>query len=372
MNKVDRQYLDLMQDILDNGTRKQTRAGEVISVFDRTMRFDLKEGLPLLTTKKVFTKGCIHELLWFLKGDTNIKYLVDNGVNIWTDDAYRYYKEQCKKHNSALPFYNPGDGYTYEEKKPLEKDDFITNVTAGSTEQFIFCDEKDGEFYSCDYRFGDLGDIYGKQWRSFGHSNFDQIQHIVDTLRTNPDDRRMLCVAFNPDVLYSLEGCALPPCHVMFQFYSRELRVSERIAYYNNYIAGSDCHKLSEETSEEWLNNLNIPKRELNLAFIQRSVDFCSGESFNLLSYSSLLLMMCKVVDMIPGEMVQHAIDVHIYANHIDGAREQLSRKGSDIIPKLKFTPGKKFKELSDFEYEDFIIEDYHPDPIIKFQLNVG
>lgn len=331
MNNVDRQYLDLVQDILDNGTRKQTRAGEVLSVFDRTMRFNLKEGLPLLTTKKVFTKGCIHELLWFLKGDTNIKYLVDNGVNIWTDDAYRYYKELCAKHR-------PYPGAT-EGEKPLEKDDFVKNVIAGNIEQFYLYDEENEEFYVVNYTYGNLGDVYGKQWRRFGTSNFDQIQHIVDTLRTNPDDRRMLCVAFNPDVLYSIESCALPPCHVLFQFYTRELEDG---------------------------------KRELSLMFMMRSNDVPLGLPINIESYSLLLYMMCKITGMVPGELVYHGIDVHIYTNQIDGCREQLTRKGSDDLPILKFTEGKEFKELSDFTYEDFIIENYNPDPVIKFPLSVG
>lgn len=367
MNSVDKQYLDIVRDILENGSRKQTRAGEVLSVFDRTMRFNLKDGLPLLTTKKVFNKGCIIELLWFLSGSTNIKRLVDNSVNIWTDDAYRYYKEMCEKHNSALPFYKEGEGYFYGEKHIVDKETFVENVKKEFCEQFIFRDEKDEKFYSCDYCFGDLGDVYGKQWRSFGTSNFDQIQHIVDTLRTNPDDRRMLCVAFNPDVLYSLESCALPPCHVMFQFWTRELSEHERL----NLLPQEELSKASDDWTAR-LDELNVPKRELSLSFFCRSQDFPLGTPFNIASYSFLLYMMCKVVNMTPGEVVYHGGDCHIYTNQIDGIKEQLSRKGCDTLPKLKFTPDKTFNELSDFTYEDFIIEDYHPDPVIKFPLSVG
>ena len=376
MNKVDRQYLDIAQDILDNGYKKQTRAGEVLSVFDRTMRFDLKEGLPLLTTKKVFTKGCIYELLWFLAGDTNIKFLVDHNVNIWTDDAYRYYNELVDRHNKCAEKVTQHGWFDQQPITPCSKEEFVEHVKNGDKQNLII-DENNyvmsyqPNAWNWDYQYGDLGDVYGKQWRSYGVSGFDQIQHIVDMLRTNPDDRRMLCVAFNPDAIY-LErgrGVALPPCHVMFQFYSRVLRLSERIAWYNMQNPNNN---LPEDASEEWVDRLGIEKRELSLSFSMRSNDWPLGAPINIESYSILCYMMAKVVNMVPGEIVYHGADVHIYTNQIDGIKEQLSRKGSDILPKLKFTPGKEFKELSDFTYEDFIIEDYYPDPIIKFPLSVG
>lgn len=376
MNKVDKQYLDIARDILENGYKKQTRAGEVLSVFDRTMRFDLKEGLPLLTTKKVFTKGCIYELLWFLSGDTNIKFLVDHNVNIWTDDAYRYYLELVEKHNKTAEQKTLCAFYDQPKIEPVSKEQFVENVKNGYKQSLII-DERayimsyTPNTWSWDYQYGDLGDVYGKQWRSYGYSGFDQIQHIVDMLRTNPDDRRMLCVAFNPDAIYQERGrgVALPPCHVMFQFYSRELRLSERIAWYNMQNPGKN---LPEDASEEWVDRLGIEKRELSLSFLARSQDLPLGTPYNVTSYSVLLYMMCKVVNMVPGEVIYHGEDVHIYTNQIDGIKEQLTRKGSDILPKLKFTPEKEFKELSDFTYEDFIIEDYYPDPIIKFPLSVG
>lgn len=376
MNKVDKQYLDIARDILENGYKKQTRAGEVLSVFDRTMRFDLKEGLPLLTTKKVFTKGCIYELLWFLSGDTNIKFLVDHNVNIWTDDAYRYYLELVEKHNKTAEQKTLCAFYDQPKIEPVSKEQFVENVKKGYKQSLII-DERaylmsyTPNTWSWDYQYGDLGDVYGKQWRSYGFSGFDQIQHIVDMLRTNPDDRRMLCVAFNPDAIYIERGrgVALPPCHVMFQFYSRELRLSERIAWYNMQNPGKN---LPEDASEEWVDRLGIEKRELSLSFLCRSNDLPLGNPYNVLSYSLLCYMVAKVVNMVPGEVIYHGEDVHIYINQIDGIKEQLTHKGSDILPKLKFTPGKEFKELSDFTYEDFIIEDYYPDPIIKFPLSVG
>jgi thymidylate synthase len=382
MNNVDKQYLDIARDILENGYRKKTRAGEVLSVFDRTMRFDLKEGLPLLTTKKVFTKGCIYELLWFLSGDTNIKFLVDHNVNIWTDDAYRYYKELVAKHNAVVSKTPMQDFYEQNPIEALDKEAFIAAVKEKRTELFIL-DENSyimsfiPNSYAMKYTYGDLGPVYGHQWRAndvndcnrFSTARFDQIQNIIDTLRNNPDDRRLLCVAYNTNDLHSCYGMALPPCHVMFQVWSRELRLSERIAWYNMQNPGKN---LPEDASEEWVDRLGIEKRELSLSFIMRSNDLPLGNPINIVSYSVLLYMMCKIVNMVPGEVVYHGEDVHIYTNQIDGIKEQLTRKGSDILPKLKFTPGKEFKELSDFTYEDFIIEDYYPDPIIKFPLSVG
>lgn len=347
MNYIDKQYLDIMRDILENGSKKHTRAGDTLSVFDRTMRFDLRDGsIPLLTTKKVFTKGCIYELLWFLSGNTNIKYLVDNGVNIWTDDAYRYYLELVAKHNKTVEQKTLHAFYERPKIEPVTKEQFIENVK-NESKQHLVIDERayimsyTPNTWEWDYTFGDLGDVYGKQWRNYGYSGFDQIQHIIDTLKTNPDDRRMLCVAFNPDAIYQERGrgVALPPCHVMFQFWTRELENG---------------------------------KRELSLMFWCRSQDCPLGTPFNIASYSFMLHMFCKIVDMVPGELIYHGGDCHVYENQIEGCKEQLTRKGSDIIPKLKFTPGKEFKELSDFTYEDFIIEDYHPDPIIKFPLSVG
>jgi thymidylate synthase len=233
------------------------------------------------------------------------------------------------------------------------------------------------------YRFGDLGAVYGKQWRSFGRGGIDQINNIINTLKTNPNDRRMLCVAFNPD---DLDGMALPPCHVMFQFYTRELTDEERWELYRQKYEnepyddsygkphldiwgdtrlftyrGEHDHKLDEE---------NIPKYGLSCMFNMRSNDYMCGTSFNWSQYGLLTHIIAKLVNMIPDELVYCVGDCHIYLNHMDGINEQLSRKGSDVIPKLIIHGNQK--SIKDFKYEDFEIVDYHPDPIIKFPLNVG
>ena len=379
MNKVDKAYLDLLRDIIDNGVEKDTRAGRVKSVFGRQLRFNLKEGLPLLTTKKVFTKGVIHELLWFLQrpcnnnGSMNINYLVRNGVHIWDDDAYRWFK------NNIVPQYKgrikeivvcDGDDevediseFEYWIENDIRKNDeqWLENI---SKEEFIDLVLQRVELRTSwieNYRFGDLGPIYGKQWRIFGANGKDQIESIINTLKTNPNDRRMLCVAYNPD---ELNDMALPPCHVMFQFYTRELSVEERTKLFIKKSKGI------KPLSDSEFDDLNIPKYGLSCMFNMRSNDYMCGTPFNWLQYALLTHIIAKLVNMIPDELVYSVGDCHIYLNHMDGINEQLSRKGSDKLPRL-IIRGKQ-KAVEDFKFEDFKIVGYNPDPPIKFPLNVG
>lgn len=338
MNNVDKQYLDLLKDIIENGTEKETRAGKVKSVFGRMMRFNLKEGLPLLTTKKVYTKGIIHELLWFLKGDTNIKYLVDNNVNIWNDDAYRYYKNIIERHNKLCE--NPTMFVSYKrERLPIvSKEEFIEKIK-NNEGVWVILDEHawlmsyTPNCWEYEYKFGDLGPVYGKQWRNqFGK---DQIQNIINTLKTNPDDRRMLCVAWNNA---DIDNMALPPCHVMFQFYTRELENG---------------------------------RRELSCMWTQRSADSGLGLPFNLLSYSILTHIIAEICDMEVGEIICSLGDCHIYLNQLEGLTEQLSRDPYKYdLPKLSFT--RKITDIDDVHYEDISIENYQSYDKIKLPLSVG
>lgn len=247
MNNVDKQYLDLLQDILDNGVYKETRAGFVKSVFGRQMRFNMKDGLPILTTKKVFTKGVIHELLWFLKGDTNIKYLVDNNVHIWDDDAYRVYLEIC---NTEIK---------------MTKEEFLEAVKEGKT--YAFPTKKEGILKY--YKAGDLGPIYGHQWRKQGEKQIDQIQNIIDMLKTNPDDRRMICMAWNT---FDFDKMALPPCHYGFQVYTRKLTPIERLEWLWEHSNGE--YDEWKSPTKQSLDDLGVPERELSLMWMQRSCDF--------------------------------------------------------------------------------------------------
>lgn len=307
----DKQYQDLLRDILTNGTLKETRSGNVYSVFDRSMRINLSEGFPLLTTKKMFTRGIIYELLWFLSGDTNIKYLVDHGVHIWDDDAYRFYLQISD------------DMRQFSTKTPNEEE-FLRLLGTKTLHN--------------GYVFGDLGPIYGRQWRNYGISGRDQIGAIIDTLKTNPNDRRMVLCGWNPDVL---DKVALPACHTMAIFYTRQITKGEEKCY------------------------------ELSCSFFCRSQDVFLGTPFNVASYALLTHMLSQCAGMIPGELVWHGVDCHLYANHIEPAKELLSRDPLKYnSPILSLNPS--IKEIDRFEYKDINIKDYESFPPIKAPLSVG
>ena len=381
MNKTDSTYLDLLRDVMTNGKKKHTRAGDVISVFGRQVHFDLKNSIPILTTKKVYTHGVLVELLWFLQhsrnsnGSMNIKYLIENKTHIWDLDAYRWFREWVSKNvpngqTGRVSYYTVMGGddelgepityytcqkfqtYTKDMFLGLTKDEFLQNVMERHE---IWLSLGDGNFLK--YRFGDLGPVYGTQWRSFGETKVDQIQNIIDTLKTNPNDRRMLCVAYNPDVL---ERVALPPCHVMMQFYTRQLTNEERVYEWHHRNPG-----------KEFDGNLGgIPTLGLSCMWTQRSQDVFLGGPFNMFSYSVLTYMIAKLVNMVPDKLVASIGDCHLYLNHYDAATEQLKRKGSETAPKLVIHGTQT--SIDDFKIEDFEIIDYYPDPPIKAPLSVG
>lgn len=389
MNNVDKQYLDLCTDILHNGATKNTRSGDVKSVFGRQLRFDLTEGLPILTTKKVYTKGIIHELLWFLRGNTNIKYLVENNVHIWDGDAYRYYCEKVKTHNEILEYfnekyketkssaYNVYPWYQHIETEPIET--FLKNVLERKS---IFLNDKPYYFEvsQYNYTYGDLGKVYGKQWRAFGHPQVDQIRNLIETLKTNPDDRRMVCVAFNPS---DVKEMALPPCHVMFQLYTKPISAHGRVAYarehnlidyerdknISNLLAVNYSNIDWQELNKE-LDELNVPTRKLSLMWTQRSVDVGLGLPFNITSYAILTHIFAKLANMIPDELVCSLGDCHIYSNEFEGIKTQLERKGFDELPKLVIDGNQS--RVEDFKYDDFKIIDYKCEDAIKMPLSVG
>jgi len=407
MTNTDKVYLELLQEIIDKGVEKDTRAGRVKAVFGRQLRFDLKDGFPILTTKKVFIKGVIHELLWFLQrpynshGSMNIEYLVKNGVHIWDDDAYRWFKNTIA--NSFVPrqylvcvdedddlmrsITQRSTNYELwsENEAKLKDSSWLKNITK---EEFIDLTLKRVEIcgqYMSRYRFGDLGPIYGSQWRHFGDTSIDQIYNIINTLKTNPNDRRMLCVAWNPEKLSQM---ALPPCHVMFQFYTRELTNKERMKIFNERYSKGEIpqkwHDWFKEYSKDTDENTDvtmpddgsnydiadIPKYGLSCMYTMRANDGILGQPFNTPSYTILTCMIAKLVNMVPDELIASLGDCHIYEAHFDAVKEQLSRKGSDIVPKLIIHGNQK--SIEDFKYEDFEIVDYYPDPPIKAPLLVG
>lgn len=285
-------YLDLCRYVLEKGTFKmdRTKTGTK-SVFGYQMRFDLSEGFPLLTTKKVHLRSIIHELLWFISGNTNIKYLVDNGVRIWNEWPYEIFKKSKDYQGESM-------------------NDFVEKI------------KSDDDFAT---KYGDLGPVYGAQWRNF--NGIDQLQYILDELKNNPNSRRMILSAWNPSEIHSM---ALPPCHTLIQFY--------------------------------------VADGKLSLQLYQRSADIFLGVPFNIASYALLLMMVAQVTGYKVGEFVHTLGDAHIYQNHFDQIKLQLSRTPKQP-PKMILNPN--VKSLYDFKYEDFELKDYDPHPAIKGKVAV-
>lgn len=352
-NVVDSQYLAILNKILKEGSYKETRSGKVLSIFGQSMRFNLKDGFPMLTTKKMFYRGFIHELLWFLSGDTNIKYLVDNKVNFWTPDAYRFYNELLVK-----------NGMDDIDSLKVTMDEFVDKVKSGETTT-MYKKNLHGDMEPYQYVYGDLGDVYGHQWRHWGNTDFDQIKMIIYTLRTNPNDRRLLLTGYNPEVVGDI---ALPPCHTLYQFYARPLTYTERLVWCDENIEKSDEWKAP---TEETMTKMGCPKHALSLWFSCRSQDMPLGNPANLMSASLLLSMVAQCVDMIPEELIWNGGDCHIYENQIEGVKEQLSRDPHKYaLPKLVLN--KDIHEIDDFKFEDIKIEGYESYPTIKMPLSVG
>ncbi len=326
MNSLDKQYTDLLQDILNNGVQKKDRTGTgTLSVFGRQIRHKMSEGFPLITTKKMPFKTITTELLWFLRGDTNIKFLVDNNCHIWDGDCYQAYLKNWKPENPLEELDDPYrliSGTNLVDERPLPKD------------MFIHCIKVDDEFAK---KWGDLGPVYGAQWRSWGgfknepsgwnHGavthyrevpKCDQIANLINDLKTNPDSRRLMVNAWN---VGELDSMVLPPCHYGFQVYTRELSLDER-----RKLANYDSEYVSPMMVESWDRN-NIPTRAISLSWNQRSVDTFLGLPFNIASYGLLLEIIAKEVNMVPDELIGNLGDTHLYLDHIEQAKEQIGRE---------------------------------------------
>ncbi|MEX0616971.1 MAG: thymidylate synthase [Candidatus Woykebacteria bacterium] len=305
----EQQYLDLLRDILKNGhLKREFNSGIGIkSVLGRMIRFDLSQGFPLLTTKKVFIRGVIHELLWFLKGDSNIKYLVDNNVHIWDEWAYKIYLKEMEK--GKVP--------------KMEEEEFVQKIA------------EEPKFAK---KWGELGPVYGVNWRRWPASDgreIDQLAWAIEKLKKTPQRKHVVISAWNPEYIYEMalpgKSVVLPACHTFFQ--------------------------------------LNVDDEgKLSLELYMRSADIFLGVPFNIASYSLLLLMIAQVTGFKPGEFILTWGDVHIYENHFDAVREQLKRKPKPF-PKMKLNP--KVKKIDDFIFEDFTLEDYDPHPTIKAEVTV-
>jgi thymidylate synthase len=355
---IEHDYLKLLRDILDNGVKKEDRTGTgTISVFGRQIRHSMSEGFPALTTKKLAFKTMATELLWFLRGDTNIKYLVDNGCNIWNGDAYKRYVDS--------------DWVRW----PKSKEDFIEHI------------KNDDEFAK---KWGELGPVYGKQWRGwtsskaveFDEETFvptkyedirvnDQIQNLINDLKTNPDSRRLMVNAWN---VGELDQMVLPPCHYGFQVYTRELSLEERVRLlgYKEQIVPKTIERNGKDKHIKNCDENNIPTRAISLMWNQRSVDTFLGLPFNIASYGLLLEIIAKEVNMIPDELIGNLGDVHLYSNHIEQAKEQLTREPMKL-PTLKIEDEVKWKEydcLPSYSVTDFTLENYQSHPTIKAPLS--
>lgn len=289
-----KQYLELCKRILDEGTFKGDRTGTgTYSVFGHQMRFNLNEGFPLLTTKKVFLKGIIHELLWFISGSTNIKYLVDNDVKIWNEWPYEIYKKSNDYQNESL-------------------DEFVLKI------------KESDEFAK---KWGELGPVYGKQWRDFNGAGVDQLANLIEQIKSNPNSRRLIICAWNP---CEVDQMALPPCHSFMQFY--------------------------------------VLDGKLSCQLYQRSGDVFLGIPFNIASYALFTMMIAQVCGLGVGDFVHTIGDAHIYSNHIDQVNLQLTRETREL-PTMKINPN--VKSIFDFKYEDFELVNYNPHKAIKGKVAV-
>ncbi len=302
------QYLNLIKDILENGSeKKEFNSGITLKgVFGRQLRFDLSKGFPLLTTKKVFIRGIIRELLWFLKGDSNIKYLVDNDVHIWDEWAYKPYTKAMGK--GSIP--------------RMTQDEFISKI------------KEDDRFAK---KWGELGPVYGAQWRRWKASDgreIDQVAWALEKLKKTPTRKHVVISAWNPEYIYEMalpgKSMAIPPCHTIY--------------------------------------HLDVRDNRLSLQLYQRSADLFLGVPFNIASYSLLTLMFAQVTGFKLGEFVHTFGDVHIYGNHFDQVKEQIKREPRPF-PTMKLNPA--VKNIDEFKFEDFTLEGYDPHPPIKGEITV-
>ena len=378
MNNLDKEYQILLEYILGNGHEKKDRTGVgTLSTFGWQIHHKMSEGFPLLTTKKMYWKGIVTELLWFLRGDTNIKFLVDNDCHIWDGDAYKKYENHILKQRGIQK-------KRVQELRKQGKKLKVAKIELLSKEEFINKIKTDDEFTK---KWGDLGPIYGKQWRSWGgelitkriieegkipisqniiEGQIDQIQNSINLLKTDPDSRRNIVSAWN---VADLDQMTLPPCHYGFQVYTRELSSEERKEFAVNKHPLTSPDLMSTDS----LNSNNIPTRAISLMWNQRSVDTFLGLPFNISSYGLLLEIIAKEVNMVPDELIGTLGDVHLYKNHIEQAKEQMTREPMEL-PTLKYTvhlvDNLGLEVFKNLEVEQFEIENYESHPTIKAPLN--
>lgn len=351
-NLLDLQYQQILRDVLDAGVKKSDRTGTgTYSMFGTMLRHDMREGFPLLTTKKMFHRAIVHELLWMISGSSNVKYLVDNDVHIWDEWPHDKYNKDAEK--NGLP--------------KMTLDEFIARVRHDAD----FADE-----------FGELGPVYGRQWRrwnayrqshdvngkqygEFKRHDYDQLGKLIEDLKTNPDSRRLMVSAWNASEVSQM---TLPPCHYAYQCWTRELSGEERLELYKIKLAESGETQKGLGPLDTDLERLNIPKRALSLMFHMRSVDMFLGFPFDIASYGLLLSMIAQVVNMVPEELVCTLGDTHIYSNHLEAVDTLLKNKPYELC-QLKLNPD--VKDINDFKFEDIQFENYKSHATIKAPIAV-
>lgn len=355
-----KQYLDLLHEIIKNGVEKESGRANMPNTFGishATIKMNLQEGFPLLTTKKMYLKGVIHELLWFLRGETNIKYLVDNNVKIWNDDGYRWYI------NRYVPLGAP----------TMSKEEWLEKVKAG--EVFLY-PNKDNEYLMDTYTYGDLDKVYGYQWRN--QNGVDQVKEVLNGLKNNPYSRYHIIDAWNKA---DFKDMALPPCHLLYQFIVRPISNQERYRMYCENIEQYNPEGLSyfndeviktfEESVAE-LDRFNVPKFYLDLNMYQRSCDTFLGVPFNIASMSLLLKLFAQVNNMVAGVATWIGGDTHLYIDHLDIVKEQLSREPYPLPSLLIKKELNSLDDILALNEEDFELIGYQCHPTLKAELFTG
>ena len=412
MNTLDQNYLQLIDHVLDTGHMSGDRTGTgTVKTFGNLISHNMSEGFPLLTCKKMFHKGIIHELLWFLKGDTNIKYLVDNNVNIWVGDCFKkwlntsnHYVSMSYEYHSkivlkfdiiSLEEYQKVAGEEYPSDGTLGsfmisniidgkdirtvvtsnsniatfngKEDIVESIKQLLTKGFTWKLKNDAQFAKV---WGELNKVYGAEWVNWD-DDINQVQELIDSLRKNPDSRRMLVTAWNPT---NVRNAVLPPCHLLWQVFTRELTAIERENYYAELHDFTDDERMgmnpnaSDEEVHTIMNEAGIPSRELSLMFYMRSVDVGLGLPFDIASYGFLLSMIAAQTNMKLGELKWILADTHIYKNQIEELKTLKDRENIYTLPKLTLNPN--VKSIFDYTFDDIKIENYRSHPELKLKLS--
>jgi len=363
MNLLDKQYQQLLADIVEGGAKKGDRTGTgTFSVFGATIRHDMRDGFPLLTTKKMYSRAIVRELLWMISGSSNVKYLADNDVHIWDEWPYQKY---VKDNNLDI---KPG-----------------TPEWDAGMKEFIDKIKSDDDFAE---QWGELGPVYGRQWRRWNaysgsdpkpsiglvgglytKYDFDQLAKLIKDLKTNPDSRRLMVTAWNPAEVAQM---TLPPCHYAYQCWTRELSLDERIKlgiqlFYEKKI------KTLPDQNEDWTHEMldefgNVPRRAISLMFQMRSVDMFLGFPFDIASYGLLLSMIAQVTNMVPEELVCNLGDTHVYSNHLEAVQTLLKNKP---FPLCKLQLNQFVTSIDDFKFEDIEFVDYKSHATIKAPIAV-